>query len=494
MAGSEGRSLHDSRAGAARAGLVAPRVEAARAPVDSRAVDDPRLPERVRTRAELDALLAATTNYEERMPSRGAPRAFDLGRMEAMLEDLGRPERGPRTVHVAGSKGKGTVCHLVAEGLRAQARARGGGPVGLYLSPHLVHLGERVQVDGAPATDRELAEAGDALLPWVRRVVGTPLHPTFFELFTAMAWHLFRARGVAEVVLETGLGGRLDATNVCAPSVTCITSIEREHAALLGDTIEEIAGEKAGILKAGVPCVTLAASPALEVIESRARRLGAPLLAIGRDAVVLDAQTGPGARLGTRVRDGTGTTRVLEAPLAGVHQAPNLLAAHEVLRLLGADAAVVAAAFADVRLPGVLEPIGGAPLVVVDGAHTPRSAQATRAAVSACWPGRKAVLLAAVLGDKDAAGVLGALASGADAIVLTLAPSPRSVPPARLAQSLPEGHAPIRVVEDPAHALEAARSLAGPDGLVLVSGSVYLAGAVKAVYESSSSRLSRMRR
>jgi dihydrofolate synthase/folylpolyglutamate synthase len=154
----------------------------------------------------------------------------------------------------------------------------------------------------------------------------------------------------------------------------------------------------------------------------------------------------------------------------------------------------VAAAFLEARVPGVLEPLGGAPLVVVDGAHTPRSAEATRAAVAACWPGRRRVLVCAVLGDKDAAAVLGALAAGADEIVLTRAPSPRSLAPDRLASALPVGHAPVRVIEDPEDALAAACDLAGAAGLVLVSGSVYLAGAVKAAYESGSARLSRMRR
>lgn len=436
-----------------------------------------RLPEHVATRADLDALLAATTNYEERLPARPGDRAFDLARMRDLLAALGEPQRGPLTVHVAGSKGKGTLCRLVAAGLEAAGAGRG--PVGLYLSPHLVDLAERVQVDGRPVADAALCAAADALLPYLRAARGTPAAPTFFEVMTAVAWQAFRAAGARAVVLETGLGGRLDATNVCAPAATAITSIELEHQQVLGSTLEAIAAEKAGILKPGVACVTTAAGAALDVIAARARAVGAPLLVAGAAFRAEGARTGPGRRLHVGVGLEGRDAEPFEVPLAGLHHAPAVAAAVALLRGLGVAPAEVRAGLARVAVPGVLEPVEDDPLVLVDGAHTPGSARATRAALWACWPGRPVVLLAGVLAEKDARGVLAGLAQDVAAVVLTRAPSPRALEPGALAACLPAG-APAPALEpDPAAALAGARASVPPGGLVLAAGSVYLAGAVK---------------
>ncbi|MHC5010723.1 MAG: bifunctional folylpolyglutamate synthase/dihydrofolate synthase [Planctomycetota bacterium] len=435
------------------------------------------LPDRIRDRDDLDALLVRATNYEERPLPAPTPRVFKLDRVRALLASVEDPHLGPVTVHVAGSKGKGSVARMVARGLLVAGR----GPVGLFTSPHLTTLAERIRVDGVPATDAELAAAADALLPHVRRHHETPRATTFFELLTGMAVLVFRARGCRSVVLETGLGGRLDATNLCRPSVTVITTIEREHTAILGDTLEEIAAEKAGILKTGVPAVTGATGPALSVIEARAADVGAPLAVLGRELELLEANTGEGPVTRVRIRTpGTPGEAALYLPLAGAHHGANAAMAWWTLERLGIPADDARRGLEGVRLPGVLEPVGGDPLVILDGAHTPGSAAAARDALAACWPGRRSVLLLALLQGKEAEGVAAALAPAFAHAIVTTVPTPRSMDGERLAEVVRgQGLSTVEVVADPVAALARARHRAGAGGLVLATGTVRLAGLLR---------------
>jgi dihydrofolate synthase/folylpolyglutamate synthase len=451
--------------------------------VAPRPAADP-LPEAIRTRGDLDALLAAATNYEERAPVDPASRAFDLRRMEALLASVGSPhvpgaDGLPRVAHVAGSKGKGSTCRMLDAILRAAAR----GPVGLYTSPHLEDLTERIAVDGVPADDDALCRSADRLLPHVRAAHGSDLAPTFFEILTAAAWLVFRARRCADVVLEVGLGGRLDATNVCAPAATVVTTIEREHVRILGDTVEAIAAEKAGILKRGVPAVTTATDSALAVVEARAHAVGAPLAVVGRDVVVEDAATGPGPVTRARIRVGGAPPLAVEMPVAGLHHATNAAAAVAVALGFGVSRDDVVRGLASLRLPGTLEVVAQAPTTVVDGAHTPTSARTTRAAVEACWPGRPVHVVLAAMEDKDVEGIARALGRLAKRLFVTSVESPRAVPADLLARRVAAvgGTAP-EPVPGPLTALRLARAAAGEHGLVLVTGSVYLAGLVRAAF------------
>ncbi len=439
-----------------------------------------RLPESIEDRDDLEALLARATNWEERrvVPPDRPP--WRLDRVHEMLTSIGDPHLGVETVHVAGSKGKGSVVRMVAVALQRAGR----GPVGLYTSPHLADLTERVAVDGVPTTEAEWAEAATALLPHVARTLDSQTAPTFFELVTGIAWWIFRERGCRSVVLETGLGGRLDATNACAPRVTGITSIEREHTEILGDRIEQIAAEKAGILKAGVRAATSARGVALEVIEARAVEVGAPLEVVGRDVRVGSSVTSPGPV--TRVRlEAADATVDLALPIAGAHQGENAALAFLLARAVGVPTTTFVEAMSAITLPGVLEPLpgrAGAPLVVADGAHTPASSRATAEAVRAAWPGRRRVLVTALLQGKDAEGVLGPLLEGAFAVVATTLETPR----ARSAEEVAavcrrRTDVPVETAPDVGSALARARDLAGPDGLVLASGSVRLAGRVRAI-------------
>lgn len=443
------------------------------------------LPSKIRDRKDLEVLLARATNYEEWKPRSRVRPVFKLDRVAALLASVGDPHLGGRTVHVAGSKGKGTVARMVDAALREAER----GPVGLYTSPHLEDLSERVAVNGRPASDDELARAADGLLPHVRRVLGTPQAITFFELLTAMAWWIFREQGCTDVVLETGLGGRLDATNVCRPDLVLITSIELEHTDVLGTTIEAVAAEKAGILKPDTPAGTTARGAARSEIERHATRVGVPLTVVGRDVLVKDTMTGPGPETRLRVTfPDASPTLDLCLGVAGIHHAENAALAAWAARQLGVPPSTTKRALEQVRLPGILEALGSNPLVVADGAHTPVSAHATRAAVDACWPARRRVLLVALLEGKDADAIARALAPGAAHVVTTRLPTPRTMDEGTLATAFAK-HVPaerVEAVPDPSRALDAAEAAAGAEGLVLATGSVRLAGLVRARLRTAS--------
>jgi folylpolyglutamate synthase/dihydrofolate synthase len=434
------------------------------------------------TLADLEALLARTTSWEKETP-RDPARDFDLARMRALLASVGEPQRGPAVVHVAGSKGKGSVARMADAVLRA-ARADGASRCGLYTSPHLERLTERVAIGGREIEGRALAAAADALRPHLEATEGTDRFPTFFEILTAAAFVAFRSARATDVVLEVGLGGRLDATNVVDdPVVTAVTAIELEHARILGGTLEAIAREKAGIVKPGRPCVSGVArdtSPA-RLVEAIARERGARLVQVDRDVALLAAETGPGPR--TRVVvEGPDGARPLEAllPLAGLHQARNAAVAIAMLRLAGAEDDAIRRGLAAARLPGALEPVLRRPDVVIDGAHTPASARAAAAAVEACFPHERLHLVLGVLEDKDVAGILEPLVARADSVVACGVDSARALPAASLADAVRARTAsPVSTARDAAAGLHDALSRAREDDLVLVTGSLYLAGAAR---------------
>jgi dihydrofolate synthase/folylpolyglutamate synthase len=438
-------------------------------------------PERLRTKHDLEALLREATNYEERMPAGDAERAFDLSRMRALLAAIGDPQEGPETFHVTGSKGKGSTARMVDACLRAAGR----GPVGLYVSPHLERIEERVCVNGTPVAGDDLAAAAEALMPHLRATRGTERFPTFFEILTAAAHVAFRARGVRSAVLEVGLGGRLDATNVCRPTVTAITTVELEHVRILGDTLEKIAAEKSGIVKPGVPCVTAvpAGSPASVVIERACAAAGAPLLRLGREFAIESASTGPGPWTRVVVSGPAGAPPLrVEMPVAGLHQARNAAVAIAAARLLRVSDGDVAEGLKDLRLPGRMETVIEQPRLVIDAAHTASSARAAREALDACWPGAGVHLVLGVLEDKDVAGILAPLVPKAASVVCCAPRSPRSWPAERLAEAvraLAPG-VPVSVATDASEAVGAASRAAGPGDVVLVAGSTYLAGEARA--------------
>jgi dihydrofolate synthase/folylpolyglutamate synthase len=424
----------------------------------------------------------ARIDFERRTPQ---PGDLKLDRMRAVLRAVGDPHRRLRVVHVAGSKGKGSVAAMLAAVLRAA-----GYRTGLFTSPHLTHVRERIQVDGEPVSPAELA----ALLTDLRDALGPRLAPTFFEVGTAAGLMHFVRRRVGVAVLEVGLGGRFDATNVVTPSAAVITSISHDHTQLLGDRLAQIAFEKAGIVKPGRPTVSGATAPeARAVIEGICRQRGSPLTELGRD---FDFRCEPGrvtaddlARPRVTVTTAARRWPAMELGLLGTHQAANAavaVAVVERLREAGltvADAAV-AAGLAGVRWPARLEVIGRRPLVLLDCAHNTASAQALTDTLAQSFPPGRRLLVFAVSDDKDVPGMLRLLAPHFDHFVLTRFANPRAVPPERLAdglRALSVADTALTLEPDPAAAWRAARALAGPGDLVVVTGSVFLAGELRPV-------------
>lgn len=391
-----------------------------------------------------------------------------LGPMKTLLADLGAPQTGMRNVLVAGTNGKGSVARAISASL-----VEAGEVTGLYTSPHLQHVGERVQVSGAPTPDAELDELIGRVRPAAERNENT-----FFEVITAVALLRFAEAGVSTAVLEVGLGGRLDATNAVEPALSVITSVALDHTAVLGNTLELIAAEKAGILRPTVPALSgvVEGGPA-EVIARRAAEIGAPLAQYGvafwgSDIRLAWDETSFTWRHPGAASDGA---KVVSS-FVGRHQVVNLALALEAAAALGVSLQAALAGVAAARWPGRLEPFTWkGRRVVLDGAHNPAAATALAAAIRELTGGA-AVLVFGASADKDVAGVVQLLAPLAGRVVVTRAArSPRAMHPAELAALVPGAS----VTDDPVSALRAAGELTQPGDTIVVAGSLFLVGEMR---------------
>lgn len=444
------------------------------------------------SRAAALSWLDRRLNYERVAAGHGT---FALARMRRLLESVGSPHEQVPVVHVAGTKGKGSTVAMIAGILDAA-----GHRVGRYLSPHVHSLEERIAVDGRPIDTRALTAAFETVIPVVERFDRAATRrgtrgPTWFEVLTCVAFLHFARAKVDIAVLETGLGGRLDATNVCRPLLTVITSISFDHMAILGNTIAKIAGEKAGIIKRGVPVVSGAThASARRVIRATAARRRAPLLELGRDfsARMLGAADpshdalGAGTvrvRLPPLLRGPVGAERTHEVAMAGPHQAENAALAVVAARWLdtlghAVPEEAIAAGLRDTVLPARIEVVARRPLVVVDAAHNVASMQALLDTLAgALATHRPKVLVFAASADKQIERMLRIAAGRFDHVIVTrYATNPRAATVERLvaacrAAGLPSAEA----AGSPAEALARARRLAGRTGLVCVAGSFFLA-------------------
>jgi dihydrofolate synthase/folylpolyglutamate synthase len=426
------------------------------------------------------AYLYHFTDYERVVKPRAvATSIFGLARMNQLLDFLGHPEQQLRVVHIAGTKGKGSTAVMTAAILQ-----RAGARVGLYTSPHVECVRERIMVDRAWIPEERLAAHVNRMHPYLAESLKTheKYTPTFFEIFTAAAFLDFAAEGVDYAVLEVGLGGRLDATNVVVPLVCGITHVSFDHTDKLGETLTLIAGEKAGILKPGVPVVVAPQEPAaLGAIQARAEALDAPIRLVGRDIAVVDR--------GDHFAVYTPRRRYprLHVPLVGRHQRINAAVAvglaEEALaaRSIRLSGPLVREGLAAVRWRARIETVAERPTVVVDAAHNVASVRVLLATLAAEFTFQRLVFVVGVSGDKDIDGMLRELLPRAAAIVLTRSASPRACPPEDLLHRV-RALSDIEAVacETPQDALAAARARAGPDDLVCVTGSFYLAGDVLA--------------
>ena len=448
-----------------------------------------------KTRDDVVAWLDRRIDYERTPPARGPTTAFGLGRMRRLLVTVGRPQDRFPVVHVAGTKGKGSTVAMLSGILTAA-----GHRVGRYLSPHVHALEERICIDGRPIAAGDLVAAFEVVIPAVERLDAAARRhgrrgPTWFEAVTAAALVHFARRDVDVAVLETGLGGRLDATNCARPIVSVITSVSLDHMALLGRTVGKIAAEKAGIIKRGVPVVSGALHPAARrVIAATAARRRARLWQLGRDFTAAyeppsAADPLAGGRLvlrppGTAADAHPSRYRLA---MAGRHQADNAALAVAAARAVDAlglpvSAPAIARGLAAVQLPARIERVATAPLVVVDAAHNVASMQSLVATLDPLLGGyRRRVLVFAASGDKQIEEMLASAGGRFDEVVVTrYVTNPRAAPVSRLvaacrAAGLPEPH----VAAAPPEALARARSLAGRKGLVCVAGSFFLAAEVR---------------
>jgi len=427
-----------------------------------------------------------------------------LDRIRALLARLGDPHEAFPSVLIGGTNGKGSISASLVSILR-----EAGVVAAAYTSPHLVRFEERVVVGGEPIGEEEVA----ALTAEVRRAIEAggaagEESPTYFEATTALAFLHFKRRRVPIAVLEVGMGGRFDATNVKAPLACAISTISLDHMQWLGATLEEIASQKAGILKPGVPAVLSRQDPgALEVIRAEAAHVGARLV-LAADCTVVPAG---GARFpdppvftlttpsGRRYDD-------LALALRGSHQVANATTAVLLAEQLAArgfpsiDARAIARGLARAVWPGRIEivPGGGSagasprvtdgdPDLLLDGAHNPAGCEALAAYLRDYQAGRRACLVFAVMKDKPADRMLSILGPCADEVVVTSLPVARGAPPELLAKLARQRHRRVRVAPRIDDALRAAHDAAGPGGLVVVSGSLYLVGEVKKILASSPS-------
>lgn len=391
-----------------------------------------------------------------------------LQRIEGLLDAIGNPERAFRIVQVAGTNGKGSVSAMLAAIFRAA-----GWRTGLYTSPHLVDLSERIQVDGRPIPEADFVDGVDAIGTLVAR-----LDATMFEAVTALALDHFARESVDIAVLEVGLGGRLDSTTVGTPEVEIVTHVDLDHQAYLGDTVEAIAGEKAAIIRSGVAFSARQHPAALAVIERRAREVGVPLEVEGRELHAsvrgwsLDGQrlelAGPGWRLDD-----------VQCRLLGVHQPGNAVLAAAAARAVGAADAAIRSGLAAVEWPGRFQIVARDPIVVLDGAHNPDGARVLARSLETYFPGRAITLIVGVSADKDQRSILAALAPLATRLILAPYGSPRSATPADLARSVPTDSVTPELAASPRQAL--AMALAEPrTPIVCVAGSLFLIGEVLA--------------
>ena len=404
---------------------------------------------------------------------------MDLGPIRALLSRIGSPEDGLACLHIAGSKGKGSTA-LFAEALLTAV----GENVGTFTSPHLERWTERVRLGGREVEGAALADAVERVRPHVEalRAADPARAPTFFDATTAAALVCFREAGVDRAVLEVGLGGRLDSTNVVIPQVACITSIELEHTDRLGDTLSAIAGEKAGILKPGVPAVVgPLPSEAQAVVEARASQLGVELSRAGVD---FEGRASPGGRV--VLRDGSLTLETtLRSPAP--HQAHNAALALACVRRAGGvdDGALrelAAPALAAATLPGRAELLRRSPCYLVDAAHTAASARALARVLEELGSPQTRFVLSISAG-KDTAAILAALLPFAESVTATRAEPARSLAPAEVAAAVRAvaSEVPVRIVPDPHLALRAAADGLPAGACLCATGSTYLAGIARRV-------------
>ncbi len=388
-----------------------------------------------------------------------------LERITRLMARLGNPQEGYPCIHIAGTNGKGSVSAMVEAALR-----QGGYRVGLFTSPYLVDFRERIQINRKMIEKEQLITCYELVMAEQQALEEEGYPPVNeFELVTAMGLVAFAREKVDYAVIEVGLGGRCDSTNVIThPAVCGITPIDMDHTGVLGNTLSAIAGEKAGIIKPGCPVVTAHQAPeAMPVLEEQARLCGSTLIRV---------QQGEGCTC-----DADGTTfcyrgEEISLPLLGKYQAENGALAWEICRLLGLEKHVIRQGLGAVSWPGRLQRVGTDPEFLIDAGHNPAGVAALCEALDTLFPGRRIVAIMAMMEDKDYVQCIPMVAKRAELVVATTVSLPRSLSPERL-QAEAEAYTEVTVAESVPAAITMVKTQAPEDALVVVCGSVYAAGA-----------------
>ena len=392
-------------------------------------------------------------------------------RIGAVLDALGNPHRGGRFVHVAGTNGKGSTSAMMESALRAA-----GEHTGLFTSPHLAEPTERIQLAGSPVSAERFAAAFDRVHAAAEELIargGIDIHPTYFETVTAMAFLFFAEERADRVVLEVGLGGRLDATNVVLPELCVITPIDFDHEAYLGRSLEAIAGEKAGILKPGIPAVVARQRPqALDVLLGRARSLHIPLTRaehLSVEDLQLDAR---GSRFLLEGR------LDIRCPLAGEHQVDNAVTAAAALMELGVADDHIINGIGAARWPGRLELVAQRPEIILDGAHNPAGARALAGYIDRFYSGKRVRLIYGAMRDKAIDEIAGILFPRAVEVIVTAPRQARAFSPAAIEGFI--AHPNLKIAPAIEDALALVRD-AAPDEVIFITGSLFLVAEARAL-------------
>ena len=433
--------------------------------------------------------LYSFVDYSLKHISELAKAEFNLDRMFALMEELGNPQKKCPIIHVAGTKGKGSVAALCASALKAA-----GYKTGLYTSPHLWDYVERIQINGESISHEQLIELVEEVKPAVAKVPKL----TTFEITTAIGLLAFAKNDVSAAVVEVGLGGRLDATNIVSPKVSVITSLSYDHMAVLGNTLAEIAGEKAGIIKEGIPVVSAPqVDEALGVLELAARANTSPFILVGEDVRferLTSSLDGQSLRLSTPALSRLegfhppplthSHTIELTIPLLGIHQIENAAIAYAALKASGIPITdeAIQQGFAQAKWPARFEVLRREPPVVIDSAHNRDSARRLRETLDEYFPGVPVILIFCALEDKDISGMLEELKPRLERVVATHADHPRAPSAEWTAEQVEKAGISVEAVAPVANALERALEVAGNQTLVLAAGSVAFAGEVSAAW------------
>jgi dihydrofolate synthase / folylpolyglutamate synthase len=425
-------------------------------------------------------------------PQQASATKFDLKNIALLCEQLGQPQRAFQSVHVAGTNGKGSTAAMLDSILRAA-----GLRTGLYTSPHLERINERIRLDGKDIPDAEFAATFAGVHKAIEELLSSgrlAAHPTFFECVTAIAFVYFATAGVEFAVFETGMGGRLDATNVLLPEVAVVTQIDFDHENYLGHSIEEIAGEKAGIIKPGGRVVSAAEHLiARVVIRRRCAEQSAFLVEIENAFYIEDVTSSRGCFSFTAISYDTGIRIPITVPLAGRFQVRNALTALAAARMLAERGApvedeAITRGIAATVWPGRLERISDRPEIYVDGTHNPAGAREIAVFWEQFLPGRNIVLIYGAMRDKAVDEIAGLLFPRASTVILTAPAQSRAISAPHLAETTGHHARHAEGVADPAQALTRALEIASPEDVIFITGSLYLVGELRRYWMSRTAR------